>query len=42
MKKILRNFLADESRALRVLVDASVAAMAFGLVVAISAVILMS
>lgn len=42
MNKSIRDFLADESRALRILVNTSVAIMAFGLAVAVAAVVLLS
>jgi hypothetical protein len=41
MRRIIRNFLADEARASRILIDGSVAIMAIGLVVAISAIFFM-
>lgn len=41
MTHIVREFLKDEDRASRVLIEASVAIMAIGLVVAVSAIFLM-
>jgi hypothetical protein len=42
MSRAIQEFLADESRALRILVNTVVGAMALGLVVAVTAVILMN
>jgi hypothetical protein len=42
MNKAVQQFLADESRALKILVNTAVAAMSLGLAVAVGAVILMS
>jgi urea transporter len=42
MNRALQKFLADESRALKILVTIAVAAMALGLAVAIGAVVLLS
>jgi hypothetical protein len=42
MNKALQHFLVDESRALKILVNTAVAAMALGLAVAVGAMVLMS
>lgn len=42
MKKAVRDFLADESRALKIIVNATVGAMTLGLAVVVAAVVLMS
>ncbi|WP_267872167.1 hypothetical protein [Massilia alkalitolerans] len=42
MSRALHDFLADESRALKILVNTAVAAMSLGLAVAVGAVILLS
>jgi len=42
MRQTLQRFLADESRALQILVNAAVTAMALGLAVAVAAIVLMS
>jgi hypothetical protein len=42
MKKAVRAFLADESRAQKIIVNARVGVMTLGLVVAVAAVVLMS
>jgi hypothetical protein len=42
MSRAIREFLADESRALKILVNTSVAIMAFGLAVAVAVVVLLS
>lgn len=41
MARLVRNFLSDEQRALKVLIDGSVAIMAVGLVVAAGAIFFM-
>jgi hypothetical protein len=42
MNRAVQHFLADESRALKILVNIAVAAMSLGLAVAVGAMVLMS